>query len=446
MDKLKEYIDEISSFLEEIFYYLKLNINYSFDFIKVSEEDFSISFYNEAELSKNNEVFFNFVERYNKLNPNETRIDSYIFALKKFYTKSREKIYLFKVGEFTEGKGIFFILRVDLDAYNRHIDRIFNCNYLDFLFGQLFYKITHDFIFEKNETIISTLGAKEIISLATKSFINSLDIKGKRNNVDVFETINSISKMRYENKEAFGEIIISRYHNLMSYEILKIESEVGIREIRKIRKLLEGTKGNFSITTDLENIYGFINKNSVKSMKKVFKVKVLGSEHWELYYEDKKLLKVVDGVPTFDKLLLEKGDFNKKVGSIFKELLIWEREKLWNLVEGLIEAGQGSLLVISEGFKEEAARLSIHSTVFKPFEMRNDLVVDLSKIDGAILISPKRVCSAIGVILDGVITERGDSSRGARYNSALKYYETLKDSYRMIVVVVSEDGVVDILG
>lgn len=91
-------------------------------------------------------------------------------------------------------------------------------------------------------------------------------------------------------------------------------------------------------------------------------------------------------------------------------------------------------------------RLKIHSTVFKPFEMKSNLMLDFFKIDGAILMSPRRMCSSIGVILDGVLSEMGDSSRGARYNSALKYYDTQKDKYKMIIIIASEDGAVDIVG
>ncbi len=252
--------------------------------------------------------------------------------------------------------------------------------------------------------------------------------------------------MKYENKEATGEIVISNLDSLIVNNILRVEKNIGIRETRKIRKLLEGTKGNFSLVSDLENIYGFANKSFLKTLKGIFRVKILATEHWELYYEEKKLLKIMDGIPVFDKLLLEKKDFIKKLETTFNSLLIWEREKLWNLVEKVIEAGQGALLVITEGYLEEARRLSIHSTVFKPFEMKSDLILDLSKIDGAILMSPQRMCSAIGVILDGVLSENGDSSRGARFNSALKYYDTQKDKNKMIIIVASEDGAVDILG
>ena len=143
---------------------------------------------------------------------------------------------------------------------------------------------------------------------------------------------------------------------------------------------------------------------------------------------------------------MEKLEFIDKIGLNFSNLLFLEKEKLWNLVKSVMESNKGALLVITEGYLEEAKRLSLHSTLFKPFEMKGDLIIDFSGIDGAILISPYRICSAIGVILDGVISDNGDPSRGARFNSALKYYDTQNQKHKMIIIIVSDDGTVDILG
>ena len=46
-------------------------------------------------------------------------------------------------------------------------------------------------------------------------------------------------------------------------------------------------------------------------------------------------------------------------------------------------------------------------------------------------------------ILDGLATEKGDSSRGSRYNSAVRYVESSR--YACLAIVVSEDGLIDLL-
>ena len=54
-------------------------------------------------------------------------------------------------------------------------------------------------------------------------------------------------------------------------------------------------------------------------------------------------------------------------------------------------------------------------------------------------------CYSIGTILDGIIQpERADSSRGARYNSAIRYIEKQKqEGKKTFIVVVSEDGYIN---
>ena len=56
---------------------------------------------------------------------------------------------------------------------------------------------------------------------------------------------------------------------------------------------------------------------------------------------------------------------------------------------------------------------------------------------------PSGLCHGLGVILDGPATESGDRSRGARFNSAVKYLESAQSE--TVIVIVSEDGMINIL-
>jgi DisA bacterial checkpoint controller nucleotide-binding len=99
--------------------------------------------------------------------------------------------------------------------------------------------------------------------------------------------------------------------------------------------------------------------------------------------------------------------------------------------------------VVSGAADEEAKRLKKQCLRIEPIELTPDLVRRLSSIDGAILIDPKGICQAIGVILDGMATSEGDPSRGARYNSAIRYIASTQSP--TICLVVSEDGHVNML-
>jgi hypothetical protein len=66
----------------------------------------------------------------------------------------------------------------------------------------------------------------------------------------------------------------------------------------------------------------------------------------------------------------------------------------------------------------------------------------LTRIDGAVLLTPDGTCHAVGVILDGIATGVGDPGRGARYNSAVRY--TAASSAPCLIVIVSDDGMIDV--
>ncbi len=101
------------------------------------------------------------------------------------------------------------------------------------------------------------------------------------------------------------------------------------------------------------------------------------------------------------------------------------------------------MLVFSESAEQEALRLKNQSIGIAPIQITPELVGRLTGIDGATLINPKGVGHAIGVILDGIATDQGDSARGARYNSAIRYLASSNSP--TMCLVVSEDGYVDML-
>jgi len=82
-----------------------------------------------------------------------------------------------------------------------------------------------------------------------------------------------------------------------------------------------------------------------------------------------------------------------------------------------------------------------------PLHLTPHEIQRLTAIDGAVLIEPNGKCHAIGVILDGLATDKGKSSRGSRYNSAVRYVETAREKFKQecLAVVISEDGMIDLV-
>lgn len=103
------------------------------------------------------------------------------------------------------------------------------------------------------------------------------------------------------------------------------------------------------------------------------------------------------------------------------------------------------MLIISQQAEAEAKRLGNQCFPLETLKLNEKLVAQTTSIDGGVLMDENANCHAIGVILDGIATEKGDSSRGSRYNSAVRYYEHFGEESPLVIVVVSEDGMINLI-
>ena len=113
------------------------------------------------------------------------------------------------------------------------------------------------------------------------------------------------------------------------------------------------------------------------------------------------------------------------------------------LFEAAVDQRHGSMLIVARDAELEADRLRGQGTRIEPMKLTPDLYRQVSEIDGTIIIDPQGVCHAIGVILDGSARPECTPSRGARYNSGIRYVRSA-DTPRL-AVVVSDDQTVDVI-
>ena len=118
-------------------------------------------------------------------------------------------------------------------------------------------------------------------------------------------------------------------------------------------------------------------------------------------------------------------------------------------IEKIVEKGRlasdakhGTTLIISGDAVGEAIRLGGQGFPVTPFVIDEPLMGSAMSIDGGILLDAQGLCHGVGVLLDGKATPLGDSARGSRYNSAVRYVEGRGNA---VVLVVSEDGMIDIV-
>ncbi|MCT4593646.1 MAG: tetratricopeptide repeat protein [Anaeromicrobium sp.] len=303
----------------------------------------------------------------------------------------------------------------------------------------------------------------------------------------LFDEINHISTLTYEGSTVSSKLIIM-HKDLIDKNInyyIELKEPINFNEHRKIRKLLETSGKGLYLIGDSEKIYGLgtINKldklgDITKSKKNILIIDFIGkfeyristiSTHSKVVKEseneevikwslkEKNLVTIKYGRPNLKEDRYSEDVLTTKLESIFCDSLKDNKSGL-ELIKKVISYGKnqkhGTMIVITspEIAKEEMKNLKTQSINIKEkrFSINDShlerLIDRITNIDGAIYMDTDGYCHAIGVILDGIGKEGyGDTSRGARYNSAIRYSlkEDVKD--KCLIVVISEDGMVNII-
>ncbi|SET46189.1 diadenylate cyclase [Hymenobacter actinosclerus] len=261
----------------------------------------------------------------------------------------------------------------------------------------------------------------------------------------LYDACNGIAALRHEGDEGVGTMLVSRRNHPAVVPVLTLDAPVPLRDYRRIRKLLELSEDRHALITDATDVFGlgYLVEPDDAQYEPVFTVHFTKHYSWELSHDGQRMMKVVSNTPRLPQGTIDENNFTRAVSRIFPVLDAAGIAYLWELTLNAAKQEHGTILLISEGAAQEAVRLSPQCFRVTPRLMTPSVLRLVTNIDGAVLIEPSGTCHAIGAILDGLATEKGDSSRGSRYNSVLRYVESSR--YPVLAVVVSEDGWIDLL-
>jgi len=260
----------------------------------------------------------------------------------------------------------------------------------------------------------------------------------------LFRDCSAISSMRYERAEGRGRILFAPEDHPQRSQVIKLREPVKLHDYRAARKLLQLAFDDISLMSQGSELAGLTDLALDWGRDEtVFAVRISAHHRWELRSHDRHLMTVHYGLPSLPKPAFNEAGLRELIADKFPSTGIAEVTHLCKLVEPATFEAHGTMLVISPDAKSEVERLSSQATAIEPRRLDDKLLEHLTPIDGAILLDSHGFCHAIGVILDGDATNRGDPARGARFNSAIRYVESVKDRAPALAVVVSEDGGVD---
>ncbi|MGE0977913.1 diadenylate cyclase [Bacillus cereus] len=364
-----------------------------------------------------------------------------------------------------------------------------------------FFRYVMDCIFKKCKDLgINKLLEQNIddsISSIGRDFINNLinrvcNEEGNENH-NLYDELNVISTLNYEGQSISAKLLLIDEKIIEKHVrfVIKFDNVIAYKEHRKIRKLLEMTDDSIYLIGDNKHIYGLGNLRDLYNLKltsinkvllidflgkfeyKVKEIKIIHNikdgktkmdeiVHW--FYKENNLLSVKHGKMELVENTFSEIRLKKSLQNIFNEYLS-EKEnkntvKIDNKITNIIEVVKcaysqkhGTTIVITtpeiaetevERLKEQSIKINVIDT--KESSYFRQVVEKLTNIDGALYMDIDGHVHAIGVILDGYAKiGEGDSSRGARYNSALRYKNGDGIEGNCVIVVISEDGMIDII-
>jgi hypothetical protein len=316
--------------------------------------------------------------------------------------------------------------------------------------GTLLDEASHDLLGpDPGRSTTSTMrSASEIVGEAAERFMRIPDLltaQRRYGSGDLFQRLNILSSLFYEGREGLGSMILARPDSLFLRYSVRFRTPVPLREPRWARKILQMASTEIALICSEGLIHGLggIAADHHPDALDAFTVNFLDHYQWELCLGERALMYSRYREPKLPQGPVSYERFVSNYVRLFSSASASDAEVIWELFKACTAMTHGSMLVVAEDAEAEAQRLSDQGTPIHPVHMDYELLHRVSGIDGSILLDPKGICYAIGVILDGSATSDCSPARGSRFNSALRYVG--RAPVARLAIVVSDDKTIDLI-
>lgn len=265
----------------------------------------------------------------------------------------------------------------------------------------------------------------------------------------LFDELTRLSQTDYERRVLRGRLLICDPADGRLSLSAKLRQPVPLSDTKRVRKLLEASAKSFVAISDSELVWGFAAMPVAEESYPYYVVDFVDRGQWSLRRPDGGvLMRHANGRAMIPSAKIEFNLFSERFALEFPAASRADAQVVYGLIQGAAQQEHGTTLVVVDDASSEAARLQ--PGVFqleRPRRLQGPELERLAAMDGALLLDPQGQCHAIAAILDGLAhSTKGDSARGARFNSSIRYIESRKtDGKKTLVIVISEDGNVDLL-
>lgn len=303
---------------------------------------------------------------------------------------------------------------------------------------------------------ISTIIGGDIENTANTNDYVSMYLTEHESKKQFAYNLEKISALAYESNEAFGTFVFTTKFAvdkaiLSGSTIIAFDQPYELSKHKLIRKMLEIVSKDLCLLSTTGKVYGVIKRSELDKIMNqdiasvFFLVSVEKGRVWNINYKDKEgshfLLKSEYNRFMYTKSRVDYAKFNYIISRVFS-IESDQIESLQQIVENALEQEHGTMIVFSKVADSEARRLHKCCVPVKKIDLsikdNQEIIKFVTSIDGAVLCDEIGNCHAIGVILDGnTSAQHEDISRGARYNSAHRYYSAHENE--CVIVIISED-------
>ena len=260
----------------------------------------------------------------------------------------------------------------------------------------------------------------------------------------LYDSFEALASTAYEGRAGSGTVILAADGHPHVDVAIRLRAPISVRERLQFRKLLEITDHQLGLLIDGTTIYGLgaISEQYDGRTEDLFRYSIVEQGVWMMSHDDAPLLRVANGHPQLPRPRMSPSLFVDSMRRVFADVAEDDIQSIWRLAQTAVSQGKGTMLVVTTAAAQEAERLAPQALAIDPQQVGSRMLRSLTKIDGAVLLTPDGTCHAVGVILDGLATGVGDPGRGARYNSAVRY--TAASTAPCLIVIVSDDGMIDV--
>lgn len=283
--------------------------------------------------------------------------------------------------------------------------------------------------------------AAELVREAAETFLRVPVISGEFAYSDMFRVFNQLSQLMYEGRMGLGRLVLAKADESAISYMLRLQEPVPITQTRWVRKLLQMATRETALISNYQTISGL--GKVLDQEDRLYAIDFLDQHEWDFRRGDQILLRARFGEARLPQEPISTERFSDNLRRLFPGISDFAIQGHQAVLNEMNRQAHGSMVIIADDAASEAERLALQGTRIEPIPLTPELVSRASEIDGTILVDPEGICHAVGVILDGQANELCTPSRGARYNSGVRYVGN--GNQKRLALVVSDDRTLDVI-